>query len=129
MSIDDAVKEAAVADWPLTSGTYKVAQLYVPTDNSSVPWLRFYNGEPLFHYGIIMRLQTELRRRVGVQGMTVTTKRAPKVVGMGYAIIDAEKRRAEFYGGFPEYGLEVSPEHLETIKPLLPDWQLTLRNP
>ena len=114
-------EELQTVNWPVGSGTYRVAQLYV----GETPYLRFSQGNS-GHPGIMWRLAEELGMKLNSPPALRTERYT--VAGMGIADIDAENRRAVFHGGSTEYMLVVSSAHLTSIRPEVPDWTLTLRN-
>jgi len=114
---------------PPKSGEYKVVQL----DIRGQPYLRFAGEEVSTHAIILDDLASELHKEcptIEVDWLTGVGKHhipAPesdwyKVHGMGKSKVDVERRKVSLFGGSMDYGLGISPEHLDSVKPLVPDW-------
>ena len=117
----------APANWPKTSREHKVVQIYV----SENPYLRFLEKskvenhksiliDSLDRFGIEYDFLTALEHGPALSGDRY------KVAGMGWADVDLANKTAKFFGLSAGYGIGISADHIEAIRPLLLDWRLII---
>jgi hypothetical protein len=128
--------EMHVAKWPTEPGSYRVVQIYVDQE----PRLLFA-PQSEFHRNMLRSLGEELGRTVPeadfpVPGTGISTERRPAlksdwydVAGMGICFVIPSVRHALFGGESMEYRVGISREHLDSMKPLVPNWDLELSVP
>lgn len=121
------------ASFPQESGEYKVVQL----DIDGQPRLRFQDRGKfiLTHAGILKDLAETLHRQYptmkidrGLLGRShiayVPALESDwyKVHGMGYSEVDVAQKKVLLFGSSKDYNLCISPDHLDLVRPLTPDW-------
>jgi|GEM_PF-2218089 len=113
---------------PEESGRYKAVQVTL----DGVPYLRLrLQAEGAQHAGMLrdflaaagVDYATEESRGVGKIPARIGERYS--VDGMGWADVDTKKRTAVFYGLSSDYGLVISAEHIERIRPHAGGWTLS----
>ena len=118
-------------NWPAASGEYKVVQVYVDGQSH----LLFPRADKKRHAVMLVNMLNALQ--IPVVQMTIQdefeTRTLPalegeryRVAGMGRATVDAQQRKAVFYGFSTDYGLYIDSEHLKEIRKLQPDWNIEM---
>jgi len=115
---------------PQQSGEYKVVQL----DIEGQPYLRFADEGWSTHAVILMTLADKLGKEYptmeidrgflggGKDDVPALESDWYKVHGMGKSAVDVAQKKVSLFGRSMDYGLSISPEQLESVKPLMPDW-------
>ncbi|MEK6960721.1 MAG: hypothetical protein AABX47_06100 [Nanoarchaeota archaeon] len=115
------------ANWPGANGEHKVVQMYV----LDKPYLRFAGKTTIhMHNGIMLSALSEFSIRIDRsmfhdKGLILPTDGC-QVPGMGWADVDLEKKTATFFGLSKAYDLPIDPNHLEAIRPYLPEWSIII---
>lgn len=122
-------KDLQTVNWPAESDDYKVVQL----DVDGKPYLRFREPKYVDGHGPILfifleTLEIPYENTRGTSGAAVPALEGDryKVHGMGRARVDVEQKQARLYGKSDDYGIRINPEHLEAVKQLVPDWNISI---
>ncbi len=127
MTLDE---QLPIANWPIKSGEYKVVQL----DINGNPHLRFAEESWETHAVIIMSLALKLRReypeiekdrgQFGKDKIPSLESEWYKVHGMGKSKVNVDNRQVSFHGDSFDYGIGINRQYLDSIRPLIQDWEL-----
>jgi hypothetical protein len=120
-----------LTNWPKKSDGYKVVQMVVDGELC----VRFQADDEDTHSDIVKTLCKMLRRNYpatkNTKIFTTDDLRDPDIKSEWYEVYEAgkakisvEEKEASFYGRSVGYGIPISLEHLEKIKPLHPDWKI-----
>ena len=129
MSLDDDIP---TVNWPQESGERKLVQLLL----DGRPIIRFAEESHETHGIILMKLfmgldieYEEIEGKDGFGSIKGSIVPAPegeryKMVGAGTANVNLEQRHASMSGNSLSYGIGIDSDHLDTIKPLQPEWNI-----
>ena len=123
MSLDE---QLPTVNWPIKSREYKVVQLELDGDL----YLRFADEGFVTHAIILMRLLrdrnvefTQIKSKIRCDIPALQGERY-RVHGMGRSYVNVESKQASFYGHSIDYGIGINRDHIDSIRPLVPDWKL-----
>lgn len=129
MTIEEKVGDFTRINWPQTTGIYKVVQFI----SEGRQCLRFHEESETVNHVDIMRSLVEDLRKLHPQAWN-DSNRVPalksefyEVVGMGHAAVDAERKKAFFFGSSVGYEIEISKEHLRDIRLTEPNWGINYK--
>lgn len=128
MSLEDKIPRV---NFPETSGRYKIIQIDLDGEPfiryASLPMeKRFAETHPAILINLLRLLGIPYNEIVGKSDLKIPSLHSGRYIvqGMGISDVNVEQKIASFGGTSFDYEIGINLEHLNLIKPLVPDWRI-----